>query len=48
MSKLFTKEQARKFLKENNLKDGESIADALRDSFKDLIQEALESEMDEE
>lgn len=48
MSKLFTKEQARKFLKENNLKDAEGIADALRNSFKDLIQEALESEMDEE
>ena len=47
MSKLFTKEQARKFLKENNLKDGESIADALRDSFKELIQEALEAEMDQ-
>lgn len=48
MEKLFTKEQARKFLKENNLKDGESIADALRDSFKELIQEALEVEMDQE
>jgi len=48
MSKLFTKEQARKFLKENNLKDGESIADALKESFKDLLQEALESEMDQE
>ncbi len=47
MSKLFTKEQARSFLKENNLKDGESIANALKDSFKDLIQEALESEMDQ-
>lgn len=48
MSKLFTKEQARKFLKENNLKDGESIANALKDSFKDLLQEALEGEMDQE
>jgi transposase-like protein len=48
MSKLFTREQARKFLKENNLKDGESIADALRDSFKELIQEALEAEMEQE
>lgn len=48
MTKLFTKEQARKFLKENNLKDGESIANALKDSFKDLLQEALEGEMDQE
>ena len=47
MSKLFTREQAKKFLKENNLKDGASIADALRDSFKDLIQEALENEMEQ-
>ncbi|MDD3012489.1 MAG: transposase [Candidatus Gastranaerophilales bacterium] len=30
MLKLFTREQARKFLKENNLKDGVSIADALK------------------
>lgn len=48
MSKLFTKQQARKFLKENNLKDAESIADSLRNSFKELIQEALEAEMDQE
>jgi transposase-like protein len=48
MTKLFTKEQARNFLKENNLKDGESIANAIRDSFKELLQEALENEMDQE
>jgi putative transposase len=48
MSKLFTKEQAKKFLKENNLKDATGIADALRASFKDLIQEALEAEMEQE
>jgi len=48
MNKLFTREQARKFLSKNNLKNAESIADALRNSFKDLIQEALEAEMDQE
>jgi len=48
MSKLFTKEQARKFLKENNLKEAESIANSIRNSFKELIQEALEAEMDQE
>jgi transposase-like protein len=48
MKKLFTKEQAKQFLAENDLKDAQSIADALRNSFKDLIQEALEAEMDNE
>lgn len=46
MSKLFTREQARAFLKEGNFKDGDSIADALTVGFKDLIQEALEAELD--
>lgn len=45
MEKLFTREQARKFLAENNLKDADSIGDALVAQFKDLIQEALEAEM---
>lgn len=46
MNKLFTREQARAFLKEGNFKDGDSIADALTAGFKDLIQEALEAELD--
>ena len=48
MGKLFTREQARQFLKENNLKDADSIGDALVAQFKDLLQEALEAEMDHE
>ncbi len=48
MGKLFTREQARQFLKENNLKDAGSIGDALVAQFKDLLQEALEAEMDHE
>jgi len=46
MRKLFTREQARAFLREGNFKDGDSIADALKEGFKDLIQEALEAELD--
>lgn len=46
MAKLFTREQAREFLKELNPKDGDAIADALTEGFKDLIQEALEAELD--
>ena len=46
MAKLFTREQARQFLKENNLKDADSIGDALVAQFRDLLQEALEAEMD--
>ena len=48
MGKLFTKEQARQFLKENNLKDADSIGDALVAQFKDLLQEALETELNHE
>ena len=48
MGKLFTREQARQFLKENNLKDADSIGNALVAQFKDLLQEALEAEMDHE
>ena len=48
MGKLFTREQARQFLKENKLKDAVSIDDALVAQFKDLLQEALEAEMDHE
>ena len=46
MGKLFTREQARTFLKEGNLKTGDAIADFLKEGFKDLLQEALEAELD--
>ena len=45
MSKLFTKEQARAWLKANNLKDGKSIENAFIAEIKDVLQEALEEEM---
>lgn len=48
MSKLLTKEQARKFLKEGNFKDAESIANAIKDTFKEVLQEALENEIEDE
>jgi len=48
MTKLFTKEQARNFLRENNLKDGKSIEDAFIEQIKDVLQEALEEEMNSE
>jgi transposase-like protein len=48
MKTIFTKEQIRQILKENDLKDGKSIADFLKNSFGSFIQEALEAEMDNE
>lgn len=48
MAKLFTKEQARLWLKENNLKDAKSIEDAFVSEVKGVLQEALEGEMDGE
>lgn len=48
METVFSKEQIRKILKENDLKDGKSIADFLKKSFGSFLQEALESEMDQE
>ncbi|RLG13465.1 MAG: hypothetical protein DRN66_04105, partial [Candidatus Nanohalarchaeota archaeon] len=48
MTKLFTKEQARNFIRENNLKDGKSIEDAFIEQIKDVLQEALEEEMNSE
>lgn len=45
MKKLFTKEQARAWLKENDLKDIRSIEDAFVEQIKDVLQEARESEM---
>lgn len=48
MVKLFTKEQARQFLKDNEIKDAGSLKTALVAQFKDLLQEALEAELDNE
>lgn len=48
MSRLFTKEQARALLREHGLTDAPSIQNALVDGFKELLQEALEAEMDNE
>lgn len=48
MEKLFTKEQAREFIKKNNLFDAEKLADTLVSGYKDILQEALEAEMDQE
>ena len=45
MKELFTKEQVRAWLKENDLKDVKSIEDAFVDQIKDVLQEALETEM---
>lgn len=46
MKKLFSKEQARDFIKSNKLVDAESIADALVAQYKNILQEALEAELD--
>jgi ribonuclease HIII len=43
-AKLFTREQAREWLRENNLKDGKSIEDAFIVEIKDILPEALEEE----
>ncbi len=45
MAKLFTREQARAWLRENNLKTGKSIEQAFIAEIKDVLQEALEEEM---
>lgn len=45
MSKLFTREQIRAWLKENDLKTGASIESAFTNEIKDVLQEALEEEM---
>lgn len=45
MDKLFTKEQARNFLRKNNLRDAKSIEDAFAAQFKEVLQEALEEEL---
>lgn len=45
MAKLFTKEQIRAWLKDNDLKSGASIEKAFVGEIKDVLQEALEEEM---
>jgi transposase-like protein len=45
MAELFTQEQARVWLRENNLKTGKSIQDAFINEIKGVLQEALEEEM---
>ncbi len=42
MAKLFTREQAQRWLRENNLKDGKSIENAFIAEIKGVLQEALE------
>lgn len=48
METLFTKEQVRNWLKENNLTSIKSIEDAFVGQMKDVLQEALEAEMNHE
>jgi transposase-like protein len=48
MAKLFTREQARTWLRENNLKTGKSIEEAFIGEIRDVLQEALEEEMTSE
>lgn len=48
MSTLFTKEQARAWVRENNLKDVKGIEDAFTAQIKDVLQEVLEEEMNSE
>ncbi len=45
MAELFTQEQARAWLRKNNLKTGKSIQDAFINEIKGVLQEALEEEM---
>ena len=44
MTRLFTREQARAFLKHYNLKDAKGIENALAQEFGELLKEALETE----
>ncbi len=48
MAQLFTKQQVRTWLRENNLKTAKSIEDAFTAEIKDVLQEALEEEMTNE
>lgn len=47
-TKLVTREQARAFLNSAKLKDGTTLEDAFINSFKDVLQEMLEAEIDNE
>jgi len=44
MEKLFTEKHAKKFLRENNIKDGKTLENAFIDQVRELIQIALEEE----
>ena len=46
--KLLTKEQVRKFIKENDIKYSEDVEDAFRDMFKMVLEEMLNAELDKE
>lgn len=48
MSKFFTKEQIRGFLKENNIQSGKDLQDAFKEIFKDFFQESFEAELEDE
>jgi hypothetical protein len=43
---IIQKDQLRVFIKENNLNDVNDVYDTLKDMFKDVLQEMLESELD--
>ena len=45
---LLTKEQLRELIKERNIKTAQDINDVLKDMFADVLQEALEAELDTE
>jgi transposase-like protein len=44
--KLVSREQLKRFIKENNLKTTDDVQDMLRDLFSETLQEMLEAEMD--
>jgi len=46
--RLLTREQAREFLKQNNITDGQSLENAVIGIFKEALQTALEAELDHE
>ena len=48
MSKFFSKEQIRGFLKENNIQSGKDLQDAFKEIFKDFFQESFEAELEDE
>ena len=48
MEKPWTKEQLKAFIKDNNLKNAADAQSALKELFKDTIQEMLEAELDTE